>query len=165
MIKRVWTANAIVGIALGGAMAWAGYVAIQYWKAFEPATNWLHIDMISIRDANPGEDPRIAYKREILRDFPATYIATVFRFEDKADTTGTFYCSGNGGSTYKKGRKLPPAALTLSWLMNREARPCILERGIYRVTITYTITPDGYSNKVLTVDSNYFVVPPEDKAQ
>lgn len=161
MMSGKWKANASVGTALGAAVAFAAHVAVQYWKAWEPATNWLEIEALSIRDAAVGEDPRLVFRRNIKRDFPATYIVSLFRFENEADTTGTFYCSGQGGSYYKAGRKLPPAAITLSWLMGRETNPCQMGRGIYRATVTYTITPDGYQPKVLSVDSNYFVVPPQ----
>lgn len=161
MMSAHWKDNATTGVALGAAVAFAVYVGLQYWKQYEPASNWLEIESIGIRDAELGEDPRMVFRRNILRDFPATFIASVFRFPSKTDSVGTFYCSGQGGSNYKTGRKLPPSALTLSWIMNRENNPCKFERGIYRLTVSYTIMPDGYPPKGLTVDSNYFVVPPE----
>ena len=160
MMPLWFKSNPFIGAATAIAVSAVIYVAYDYWKSIEPASNWLRVDEIVVRDAQIGEDPRIVYRREILRDYPATFIASVFRFADKTDPIGKFYCSGQGGSNYKAGRKLPPSAITLSWLMNRESNPCIFTRGLYRLTISYTITPDGYPPKVFSVDSNYFLVPP-----
>ena len=47
-------------------------------------------------------------------------------------------------------------------LMGKEDRPCHFTKGTYRVTVTITVTPHGYLPKVLTYDSNYFIVPPSE---
>lgn len=164
-MREGWVSNAVIGFVLAASAAALGYSGKQYWKALEPGTNWMEIDISSlvVLDAQVGEDPRIRYHRTIKRDFPATYIVSVFKFTDKADTLGTIYCTGFGGSNYKAGRKLPSNALTLSWLMNREAMPCQFAKGLYLVTLSYTIMPDSYLPKVVSIDSNYFLVPPSNE--
>lgn len=130
------------------------------WHRLEdtPATDWIAVNALTVDDTITGRDPRIVYRRDILKDFAGTFNATVYQYANSEDRTGTVYCQGNGGSDYKAGRDLPPKAASLSWVMNREAMPCQFENGIYKLVITWLIYPDHYPAKMLRVESNFFKV-------
>ena len=148
--------NAIAGISLALLSVTAGSAGLQFWREQRPATDWIEITQFIVRDALPGEDPRIVYERTIYQDTPADWRVTVSRF-DGDNTIGTTYCVGPGVANYVKDRKLPPDAIHLSWLMGKD---CHFIDGTYRVTVTITVFPHGYLPKVLTYDSNYFLIPP-----
>ena len=153
--------NAIAGVSLALLSLTASYAGIQIWREQRPATDWIEITQLIVRDAEPGVDPRIVYARTIKDAAPADWRVSVSRF-DGDDKVGTTYCVGTGIANYVKARKLPPDAIRLSWLMGREERPCHFTKGTYRATVTITVTPHGYLPKVLTYDSNYFIVPPSE---
>lgn len=149
--------NAAIGVSIGTALAVCAVYGVNLWKAWKPGEDWVAINRLIIADTEVGGDPRIIYDRDLKADAPGTWSVNVFRHSDKNDTVGVLYCPGSGQATYKAGRPLPPDAIHLSWLMDRN---CHFDRGTYRAVVTFIINPPGYPTKVVEKESNYFVVPP-----
>jgi len=132
-------------------------VGLRFWRDGYPASDWINIEGLIVRDADPGGDPGIIYQRTIKQDVAGTWIVMVRKFRDETDRVGVAYCAATGGANYKAGAVLPPAATKLSWLM--DGKDCSLMPGIYRADITLTLSPDGQRSKIETESSNYFFVP------
>jgi hypothetical protein len=152
--------SAAIGIALAVAVYIVGSLAWQQWRSFAPASNWFSVEGIFIADAVEGVDPVVTYSRTIHQDVHAEFTVSITRHAGPLDTTGTVFCSGQGSANYVAGRVLPPAGTSLAWLMNRENNPCKFTPGTYRARTVWVLSPDGFPDKQLTVDSNYFIVNP-----
>ena len=150
--------NALFGLTIALIVHAVLYYVVFLRKEWLPADRWFQVLALEVKDAEPGQDPAIVFQRDILLDTPGTFISIVTRHSGKDDRLGTYYCFGQGGSVYVADRKLPPSAVNLSWIMNREGNPCEFSPGVYRLTIVWTMTPEGYPAKVITKESNYFTV-------
>jgi hypothetical protein len=160
MIGKAMRTNAGLGIALGVAAAVVGWIGLGIWKDPTPGTDWIEIADLRIEDTLPGGDPRITYSRAIKADVYGVWTVNVFRHADGKDRIGTIYCWGTGAAAYQAGHELPPDATHLSWLVGPNGKPCHFGNGIYRAVVTIELKPEGYPVKVVTKESNYFLVPP-----
>jgi hypothetical protein len=146
--------NAAIGIT--GALAAA---ALSLWYVAPQGSDFIDLRELTIEDSSTGEDPRILYHRDIHRDFDGTWIVTISRHRDNYDTKGYVACTGNGAASYKMDRDLPPSATNLSWLMQREDRPCRFDPGTYRAELSI-VTQTLFGPMHTGITSNYFIVKP-----
>ena len=114
-----------------------------------PVTDWFVVRNLAVADGFAGEDLPAIYDREIKAPFGGTWYAEVRNVESKA-----LACPpGKGGAFYEPKDVLPPAGVTLGWLIGHD---CVLTPGQYYLEITYLITPANYPTKTYRDVSNVF---------
>lgn len=126
-----------------------GYLAVDEWM---PASPWMTVDHVSVRDGFVGEDLTMIVNRTIHRDFAGQWIVQMRR----QGTMGWHLeCSATGPSIYKKGSELP-YVLTMKWWVSNQ---CVTQQpGIYKLETTWMIDVPFVDNRVLTVESNPFMI-------
>ena len=118
---------------------------------------WFEVIELYVPDHEAGEDPLLAYDRDIRADFRGYWVVEI-KNRNALVNGGRFFtaCSGNGASDYDPGDVLDPAKVTWTWFIGR---PCEVPPGIYRMEVTWDMkVPESDKAKRYTALSNAFRV-------
>ena len=146
--KTAFAASAIL-------VAWLLYLSV--WPQLAPASYWLRVDRIEVKDAIANNPPGMLVERHIRRPFRGSWIVSVMR---ESESGGGFYtyCRALGQNDYRPENVLP-YALDLDWWTWPDR--CPLEAGKYYLNTLWTIEVPGYPPKEVRITSNVFTMSPE----
>ena len=114
-----------------------------------PVSNWVTVDQLLVSDS---VEPKVTFTRSISRDLVGTWSAEVHRISENVVQV----CQGSGTSTYTRSEHK-----TLVMSLDRfvgEPR-CNLSPGRYVLNVAWRMTNSRGVSKVLTAQSNAFIVP------
>jgi hypothetical protein len=162
-IEPRWLATKVVEVLLAGLLVFLFTSYLQQREAdrFDaiPATDWFEVNELFVPDFEFGQDPLLAYERDIRRPFQGFWVAEV-ESRDAQVTPERFFaaCTGSGTNNYDPADYLDPAKVTWSWFLDR---PCHIPPGTYRMVVTWDMKIEGSDRvKRYRAMSNVFTVYP-----
>lgn len=120
-----------------------------------PASYWMEIKSIKVKDADAGRPVLMYVDRDIRRDVSANWSVSVREISKSGGIR--LACSAGQLSDYKTTAKLPDV-LTLGWWTNGRCET--LPAGHYIVNTTWAINAPYLPDKVIERQSNIFEVRP-----
>lgn len=124
------------------------WLTVNLW----PSSFWLEVRQVQVFNSEEGQPVRMAVDRVIKRQFYAEWTVRVRRVQDDGWLTA---CAAVGGGTYEPIASLP-VELDLGWWT--DGRCQALPVGQYLVNTTWRIEGGLLPDKVISVDSNIFMV-------
>lgn len=127
-------------------------VAVIYVAA--PSGLWFRVHEVHVFDVSWGQSPKMHVVRDIVQPFRGEWIVTVMRRSERTKRYSA-HCSAQGASFYEPGTDLPDD-LDLDWWM--DGPECFLMPGTYKVKTLWTLHPQWFPMKQVSVMSNVFTV-------
>lgn len=116
-----------------------------------PASLWLEVDSVFVDESIVGDQPTMKVERTIHRDFTGSYVVDVEKRNDNGFYT--IVCSSFSSVNYNSDAKFPDP-ITLDWWTFPIT--CDLGEGTYRVETSWTVNPDWFPKKTISIVSNDF---------
>jgi len=145
-------------VVVGAVVFGAAVLALVLWSAATaviidrlPASHWMTVERLDIRDAAEGETQPIDYERTFHRAFTGRYIVAVWSL-----TRERLECDNESNWVrYRKGRH--KSRVDLRWFMGRE---CNLAPGDYELSATWEIAVLGEHTLKFTLSPRRFTIRP-----
>lgn len=106
----------------------------QYERDHRPVEEYFIVRQLQVPDHKTGDNPKIAYDREIMKPFWGDWVGEV-----QALSSFQAVCANAGSWHYDPGTKPPEGGFTLNWFMDKK---CTLPPGSYRLQSCWRVHRD-----------------------
>lgn len=154
-----WRRRAIelaVALAVSTGVIHLGSAVSNRQKELTPPNAWLGVREIYVPDFKLGDWPSLIYDREIRENFNGYWIVEVQR-QTSSEDLWTTECSGDGINEYDPSEIIPNNTVSWVWFVGTDCES-LMEPGLHRLKVSYSMTRPGWPEKRLTVFSNLFEV-------